>query len=391
VSTALILDPTLRVDVPRAALVSALSAAVLATKIDKLRPISRGALITTDATGKTTLTTTDLSTHLTVVLPESTVEGLGSTVVGAKQLADLVGKLPSAPITLAVSEGRLDVRAGSHRTSMVTMPVDEFPSVPASATAAWDVTVPLATVRALLDTVGYAVPEPQFAEQRPALGGLYIEFSNEAMAVTATNGHRLATATAAITATLGTADVLVPSSVVAIVRKLIAGATDETVHFRMNAEKSRLAITTTSFALSVTVSNELFPNYRQVIPSEADRPGTVTVDRAALMGVVERVALCSPLQSRKIVTASCDEGTAEIVWSAETPESGTSAEALATAAIVTGLKVGINAADLLDALKVLADASVTFRFRAPHESVIFASATETVTATHVLMPLRTDA
>ena len=112
----------------------------------------------------------------------------GRALVSGRLLADIASRLPSAaPVDFFSEESRIVVRGGSARFTLLSMPVEEYPSLPV-------VGQPTGVVPA--DAFSTAVAQVAVAASRddvtPVITGVQLEISEDSLSLVATDRYRVA-------------------------------------------------------------------------------------------------------------------------------------------------------------------------------------------------------
>ncbi len=58
------------------------------------------------------------------------VDETGTALVSGRLLADIASRLPSAPVQFSTEDGKIVVSCGSARFTLLSMPVEEYPTLP---------------------------------------------------------------------------------------------------------------------------------------------------------------------------------------------------------------------------------------------------------------------
>ncbi|WP_022917304.1 DNA polymerase III subunit beta [Ruania albidiflava] len=149
-------------------------------------PVLAGVLLTADAEGSLVLSTFDyeVSARSTVT---AEVEEAGSVLVSGRLLAEIARALPNKPVEVAVEDNRVMVVCGASRFTLLTMPVEEYPSLP-----------DLPEVTGSIDGDGFARAIAQVTiaagrdETLPLLTGVKLEIEGDTLTMLATDRYRLA-------------------------------------------------------------------------------------------------------------------------------------------------------------------------------------------------------
>jgi DNA polymerase-3 subunit beta len=316
-----------------------------------------------------------------VVIPADVVDG-GVVLVSGRLLADITRLLPSRPVDLVAEDGHLSVMCGSSRFTLQSLPVEEYPSLPA-----------------LPETVG-RVPGPAFAEavaqvvvaagrddMLPVLTGIRMEIEDSHLTLAATDRYRLAVRE------LSWEPVRPGFSVVALVpaRTLSESARSlgpGEVEIGLGSGGGLLGLSTSDRRTSARLIDGEFPKYRTLFPAES--PTQVRIETAALVESVKRVALVADKHSPVRLTFGPDEVTLEASSGGEDAQATESLPAMVTG---EGLTIGFNPGYLLDGLGAIGAPVVTIGFTDPARPAVLRGAEDMDAAPvsdyrYLLMPVR---
>lgn len=227
----------------------------------------------------------DVSNEITM---DATVDADGSALVSGRLLAEIVKALPAKPVTMAAVGAHLELVCGSARFTLPTMPVEDYPSLPA-----------LPGVIGAIDTavLAQAITRTAVAAGRdetlPMMTGVRMEFRGDTLSLLATDRYRLAH----LDITFQPAspdlslDLLVPSRALADTAKTW---TSSTIEIAATAGGELIGFTdgrrkTTSRLLD----GANYPPVRSLFPKNADIKAGAVVAAADLIEVVKRVSLVS--------------------------------------------------------------------------------------------------
>jgi DNA polymerase-3 subunit beta len=368
----------MKATIERATLLKSLSHVQSVVERRNTIPILSNVLIEASADG-IKLMATDLDLQI-VEHVEAQVETPGATTVSAHTLFDIARKLPEgSQVSLAASEGKMQVVAGRARFNLQTLPRDEFPVI-AEGELPTRFELPAATLRQIIDKTRFAISTE---ETRYYLNGIFFHVSDEAqpsLKAAATDGHRLARVTVPRPdGAAGMPDVIVPRKCVAELRKLL-DEVDGTVEVSLSASKIRFGLG--SAVLTSKLIDGTFPDYTRVIPVANDK--LLKIDPKSFMEGVDRVATIASEKTRAVKMALEKD---KITLSVTSPENGTAAEEVSGDYSSEGFEIGFNARYLMDILGQiegdtvevhLADAAAPTLIRENDKSP----------ALYVLMPMR---
>ena len=189
-------------------------------------PVLAGLLIETSEAGDgLVLSTFDYETSARATIPAA-VQEEGKALVSGRLLADITRSLPNKPVDMEIDGAKVSLVCGSARFSLQTMPVDEYPALPA---------MPAATGTVKSDVfaaaVGQAVTAAGRDDMLPVLTGVRIEIEGDNIALLATDRFRLSLRELGWDpgATDASAAALVPARVLDATAKSLTSGTDVTI------------------------------------------------------------------------------------------------------------------------------------------------------------------
>jgi DNA polymerase III subunit beta len=121
------------------------------------------------------------------VAVEAEVDEEGTVLVSGRLLADISRALPNRPVEISSDGVRVTVVCGSSRFTLHTLPVDEYPALPAMPTASG--TVPGEVFAAAAAQVAIAAGRD---DTLPVLTGVRIEIEGDSVTLAATDRYRFA-------------------------------------------------------------------------------------------------------------------------------------------------------------------------------------------------------
>ncbi len=149
-------------------------------------PVLAGLLLETTPDGTLHLSSFDYEVSARVNAVADVAEP-GTVLVSGKLLADISRSLPNRPVDVATDGSRVELTCGASRFTLLTMPVDDYPALPAMPEACGVVAgsdfsqaVAQVTVAASRD------------DTRPVLTGVQVEIAGDTLRLMATDRYRLA-------------------------------------------------------------------------------------------------------------------------------------------------------------------------------------------------------
>jgi DNA polymerase-3 subunit beta len=342
-------------------------------------------LMMTVKDGTLTLTATDMEIAIVEQVAATTLRE-GAATAPAATLYEIVRKLPdSAEVEFDHPGGDapLTLRAGRYVTSIMVLPVDDFPSMTAgSLPHAFRLSAQL--LRGMIDRTRFAISTE---ETRYYLNGIYLHVvpgtdGVKMLRAVATDGHRLARVEEPLPA--GAEEipgVIIPRKTVLEARKLLDEAQDEV---EIALSETRIQFTLGTVRLTSKLIDGTFPEYERVIPRNNDK--VLRVDKKDFAEAVARVSAISTERSRPVKLAL---DTDRLTLSAASPEQGSATEELdgGRVSYAAGpLEIGFQARYLNDITDQIGG-EVEFLFSDGSAPTIVRDAGDE-TALYVLMPMR---
>jgi DNA polymerase-3 subunit beta len=149
-------------------------------------PVLAGLLLEADAQGSLRLSSFDYEVSARVEVPAEVADP-GTALVSGRLLADISKALPNKPVDFGTDGSKVALTCGSSRFNLLTMPVEEYPSLPAMPDASGTVAADVFTQSAAQVAVAASRDETL-----PILTAIRMEIDGEALTLMATDRYRLA-------------------------------------------------------------------------------------------------------------------------------------------------------------------------------------------------------
>jgi len=301
-----------------------------------------------------TITATDLDLSLRTSCP-ATVKKEGSCTIPARKLYEYVKLLPEGQVTIRQMENHwVQIRAGRSNTKMVGMARANFPALPAfpggSATK-----LPVAVLKNLIAKTIFSISNE---ESRYTLNGALMVIKAEAIAMVATDGHRLAhiETKANFPGVNGELKTLVPRKAMNELKSLLDQTDQESIEFAK--DDSTLFFRIGGRLLTSRQLTGQFPNYEAVLPRDNNK--AVVVSCSELMASIQRVAQFADERSGAIRMKLEKD---EIRISSSSTDAGESEDVIESSYKSDPLIIGFNSQYMLDFLRVTNSGEVRLEFK----------------------------
>src|ERR1700720_362985 len=296
--------------------------------------------------GEIRLTTTDLDVGVRGSI-EAQVERSGATTLPARRLFAIVRELPASEIYVDVdSKNFASIRSGSSFFKILGLPEEEFPPL-ARFDEAKEFSIGQKELKDGLKKTSYAISTD---ETRYVLNGVLFSFKENKLTLVATDGRRLAMVEIELEFPRShELDIIVPTKAVTELQRLLTD--DGEIKVSMGSGQIAFDLNKTLLVSKLIEGN--YPNYRQVIPSEAKE--RIKLERETFLNSLRRVSLLASDKSHSI-KLNFSKNNLDIT--ATTPEVGEAKESLAVAYKGRDFSIAFNPEFLMAPLRNLAEDEV---------------------------------
>lgn len=240
------------------------------------------------------------------------VEEPGKILVSGRLLADIASRLPNAPVQFSTDAGRISVACGSAKFTLLSMPVEEYPTLP--QVSAQSGLLPA-------DAFATAVAQVAVAASRddvtPVITGVQLEVSENRLTMVATDRYRVAVrgidwdsqdATSSETLTA-----LVPARTLQEIGKTFAHSGTISVAITNTDDRELIAFRADRKTVTSLLIKGNFPPVKRLFPETVDN--YAVVNTAELIEAVRRVSLVLEREAALRFTFTIDGVTLEAIGS----------------------------------------------------------------------------
>lgn len=238
---------------------------------------------------------TDYSIGMMAKIPvDSQIDG--KVVVLGKKFIDVIRSMPGD--TVAISEDSreklLEIASGKSRFFINTLEADDFPKI-ISKDAILSFKIKADVLRTLIKKTIFACATE---ESQPIYTGCLFESDNEKITVVATNKHRLAMAVGSLIETTDNFRFVIPRDALRVVLEMLNDTEENLIKIEYSGKK--VAFTINKVFVTVRILEGDYPDYRRVIPPDAD--SVITAEVPKLRSAIERVSLIAREDFNKKIT-----------------------------------------------------------------------------------------
>jgi DNA polymerase III subunit beta len=307
-------------------------------------PVLAGLLLHADPDGMLRLSSFDYEVSARVEVAAEVLDG-GTVLVSGKLLADICRSLPGKPVDVATDGSRVSLTCGASRFTLLTMPVDEYPTLPAMPGASG--TVPGELFSQAVAQVTVAASRD---ETLPILTGVRMEIDGESLTLLSTDRYRLAMRT--LTWRPGTPGIstiaLVRARTLAEVSKALGAGSDVTLALADGGGTELIGFEAGGRRTTSLLVDGEYPKVRGLFPAESPTYAVAPVHQ--LVEAVRRVALVA--EKHTPVRLGFTDGA--ITLEAGQGEDAQASEAVEATLVGDDLSIAFNPQFLLDGLGALA-------------------------------------
>jgi DNA polymerase-3 subunit beta len=324
-------------------------------------PVLAGVRLEADATGALQLSSFDYEVSARSTVP-ATVTDPGVVLVSGRLLAEISRSLPAKPVDVVLDGTKVVLTCGASRFTLLTMPVEDYPTLP---------TMPPATGVVDGEAFTHAVGQVSVAASRddtlPLLTGVRVEIEGEKITLLATDRYRLALRelTWHPAHPDAAAVALVRARTLNDVAKALGSAGDVTLSLSDGAGVDLIGFEAGGRRTTSLLVDGDYPAVRRLFPDET--PIHAVIDRAALIESAKRVALVA--ERNTPIRLSFSDG--QVLLDAGQGDDAQATEALEAVLVGEDISVAFNPQYLLDGLGAIDTPFVRLSFTHPNKPVEF--------------------
>ena len=273
-------------------------------------PILSGVLIETTDSGLT-LSSFDYEVSAQTEIAAE-VEEPGKILVSGRLLADIASRLPNAPVQFSTKEGRISVACGSAKFTLLSMPVEEYPTLPQVSAQSG-----LLPAEAFATAVAQVAVAASRDDVTPVITGVQLEVSENRLTMVATDRYRVAvraidwdsgnaTSTETLTA-------LVPARTLQEIGKTFGHSGTISVAITNTDDRELIAFRADRKTVTSLLIKGNFPPVKRLFPETVDN--YAVINTAELIEAVRRVSLVLEREAALRFTFTIDGVTLEAIGS----------------------------------------------------------------------------
>lgn len=215
------------------------------------------------------------------------IEEPGRVLVSGRLLAEIAAKLPNAPIRFSTEDSKIVVRAGSANFTLLSMPVEEYPSIPEIG-----VETGLVPAEEFAEAVAQVAVAASRDDVTPVITGVQLEVGNNTLGLVATDRYRVAVREIDWdngTTSGETTVALVPARTLTEIGKTFGHSGNVSVSITNRDDRELIAFTADKKTVTSLLIKGSFPPVRRLFPDQVDNHAVINT--AELIEATRRVAL----------------------------------------------------------------------------------------------------
>jgi DNA polymerase III subunit beta len=215
------------------------------------------------------------------------VDEPGTALVSGRLLADIASRLPNAPVQFSTDEGKIGVRCGSATFTLLSMPVEEYPTLPQV-----DDRTGVVPAEDFADAVAQVTVAASRDDVTPVITGVQLEVGETSLSLVATDRYRVAVRDidwdGGTTSSAGTA-ALIPARTLSEIGKTFAHAGTVSVSIVRGDDRELIGFSADKRTVTSLLIKGNFPPVKRLFPDNVDNYAVLTTSE--LIESVRRVSL----------------------------------------------------------------------------------------------------
>jgi len=322
-------------------------------------------------------TTSDLEIQIRTTADMDGDAGSFTTTVGARKLIDILRTMPGdQTVSLESSQNKLVLKGGKSRFTLQTLPAEDFPLVQEAPSFGPQFSVPQKTLKDLLNQVSFAMAVHDI---RYYLNGILFVAEGKALSLVATDGHRLAFASANLDVEVPRQEVILPRKTVLELQRLLSDA-EGAIELQFANNQAKFSFGGMEFVTKLVEGK--FPDYNRVIPK--NHKNALTLGRAPLLASLQRTAILTS-EKFKGVRLNLEKDTLRVA--SNNAEQEEAIDELDIDYAGDAIEIGFNVTYLIDALANMDQDMVKMELADANSSALI-TIPENASFKYVVMPMR---
>lgn len=230
-----------------------------------------------------TITASDSENVMTTQLPLDESDSEGTFAINNRTILDAVKELPEQPLIIEVDMSTFAIKVyyQNGQYEFTGQSGEEYPRMQPLSDSATAITVDSKTLNGDITRSIFATANE---ELRPVMNGIYFDLTVDALAIVASDGHKLVRTRNMSIKTDTPTSFILPKKPATLLKNVL-GKNDDDVVIRFDDRNANILFADGMLACRLIEGR--YPNYNSVIPQ--NNPNNLTIDRGVLIGALRRV------------------------------------------------------------------------------------------------------
>jgi DNA polymerase-3 subunit beta len=247
------------------------------------------------------------------------IEEPGRVLVSGRLLAEIASRLPNAPVVFSTDESRITVACGSAHFTLLSMPVEEYPTLPQIAQSSGSL-----PAEAFANAVAQVAVAASRDDVTPVITGVQLEVSKTSLSLVATDRYRVAVREiewAAGDSITDSVTALVPARTLTEIGKTFGHSGTISIAITSTDERELIAFQADKRTVTSLLIKGNFPPVKRLFPEDVDN--YAVMNTAELIEATRRVSLVLEREAALRFSFSIDGLTLEAIGSEQAQASET--------------------------------------------------------------------
>ena len=316
------------------------------------------------ANGEMSITASDSDNVIKSTLALTDHDGEGEFCVPNRVILDALKELPEQPLHFDVDAAgeaiAIKIVYQNGLYNFTGQSAEDYPRTQSMNDACTTVSLP---TEMLINNISRSLFATANDELRPVMNGIYFDLTADALAIVASDGHKLVRSKNFTIKSESPSAFNLPKKPASLLKNILSKDGDDAI---IKFDDRSAEIQFTDGVMRCRLIDGRYPNYNSVIPT--NNPAQITVDRKALQSALRRV-LPFASESSQLIRFHIENGRFEV--SSEDIDFSTSAkEVLACEYSGSTINIGFKGSSLMEILSNLNSEQIVFQLADPSRAGI---------------------
>lgn len=321
--------------------------------------------------GNIKISATDLETGVVITIPANTEEE-GKVLVPARVFIELIGNISEEKVTLETEADKLNIKTDKIKTSIQTLPSDDFPKIYEEKGENW-----IKLEAKDVDDLRKIIIAASLEGDRPALSGILIKKEKTGKTFVATDGYRLSLETKK-EAGEKEEEILVPAK---LLRDQLA-IKEAGLSILFSPKTNQIILEREGTLMVGRLIEASFPEYQKIVPQDSSTKASF--EKRAMQQAIKTCSVFAR-ETSNIIKFSIKKDS--IVVSANAPTLGEGRVEVPADVKGEENEIAFNARYLTDILGAVSEDEMTFEMTTPVAPGVFRIVGND-SFLHLIMPIR---